>query len=88
MTFTELIQTNFQIRDGKFCEYTGSVTPYYVREELWSKEHYRVFGGLYSEHADEYSIKTEQWSNFWYLYHGYTQICRLNYHGGQNWTKY
>lgn len=85
MSFADLIDKGFEIRDGKFYERNGGYTGFYIQEAAWVKGEYRICGD-YS--AGDYTIKTEQWSNNWYLYRGYSQVCRLNHRGGENWTSY
>ena len=86
MNFADLVHKDFEIRDGKFYErHSGFSTGFYVREDIWIKGTYHVSGN-YS--ANDYTIKTEQWTNNWYLYRGFSQICRLYYHGAENWTSY
>ena len=85
MNFADLINKDFEIRDGKFYEKNGSFTGFYIREAAWIPGEYCICGD-YS--ANDYTLKTEQWSNTWYLHRGYSQVCRLVHRGGQNWSKY
>ncbi len=85
MNFADLLNKDFEIRDGKFYERNLGYTEFYVREAAWIKGEYNIFGD-YS--AGDYTIKTEQWSNAWYIYRGYSQVCRLEHRGGHNWKKY
>ena len=85
MRFEDLIKKDFEIKDGKFYERNGSYTGFYIQRAAWSNDKY-IISGDYS--ASDYSITTAQWSNNWYLYKGYSEVCRLYHRGGENWTSY
>lgn len=85
MKFEDLIKNDFQIRDGKFYERAGGWTGIYIEKEAWSKNRYIIRG---DNSAGDYNIAIAPWSNNWYLYRGYTEVCILYHHGGENWTSY
>jgi len=85
MDMMDLVRNGIKIIDGILCNRYGSTISGCIRvkEFGWGSPCTEYHFDDYA--YNDYSIKQDSYGA-WHLMHGYTEVCRLNYYGGKNWS--